>query len=133
VWWELELREEWDVVEGRVFVFLFFLFFIAGHYLGVLLVFNGGTACFNDPWLALWGIDMDIPPRSSFFLPPSQGPARGLFLFLPASSITRRLLPCSRHHHQRTEEPAKLFSTDPPASAKSQSHSPGYLPTDSFF
>jgi hypothetical protein len=32
------------------FVFLFFLFFIAGHYLGVLLVFNGGgTACFNDP------------------------------------------------------------------------------------
>jgi hypothetical protein len=32
-----------------VFVFLFFLFFIAGHYLGVLLVFNGGTACFIDP------------------------------------------------------------------------------------
>jgi hypothetical protein len=33
-----------------VFVFLFFLFFIAGHYLGVLLGFNGGTACFIDPW-----------------------------------------------------------------------------------
>jgi hypothetical protein len=33
---------------GRVCVLLF-LFFIAGHYLGVLLVFNGGIACFIDP------------------------------------------------------------------------------------
>jgi hypothetical protein len=35
-----------------VFCVLFFLFFIAGHYLGVLLVFNGGTACFIGPWRA---------------------------------------------------------------------------------
>jgi hypothetical protein len=39
-----------------VFVFLFFLFLIAGHYLGVLLVFNGGTACFIDPWAFLVNI-----------------------------------------------------------------------------
>jgi hypothetical protein len=32
-----------------VLVFLFFLFFIAGHYLGVLLVFNGDTSCFIRP------------------------------------------------------------------------------------
>jgi hypothetical protein len=36
-----------------VLVFLFFLFFIAGHYLGVLLVFNGDTSCFIGPWLVL--------------------------------------------------------------------------------
>ena len=35
--------------EQGVLVFLFFLFFIAGHYLGVLLVFNGDTPCFIGP------------------------------------------------------------------------------------
>jgi hypothetical protein len=34
-------------------VFLFFLFFIAGRYFRVLLIFNGGTARFIGPWLAL--------------------------------------------------------------------------------
>jgi hypothetical protein len=40
-------RPSWIV---GVLVFLFFLFFIAGHYLGVLLVFNGDTSCFIGPW-----------------------------------------------------------------------------------